>query len=132
MVWNLSDMEALLTNAPNLKMLGLIHVGFTMGPKFKIKDHQYEPHTKLETLVIDKGSFCQVVDTYLKYFSKKIIHLKNSVINTMEDKKYEGFYNKHTAALAEFISKLSKLEYYRVHASKFTKKIALAIDESGM
>lgn len=130
--WGLDDMEALLTNAPNLKVLGLTDVYFTLNPKFNIKDIEYELYNNLEILVIEKGCFCDNANSYLRYFAKKITHFKNLVINTMEDNQYEGFYDKHTRALAEFITKLSRLEYYRVHAFKFTKRIAQAMDESGM
>ncbi|CAO3627683.1 unnamed protein product [Mucor hiemalis] len=127
---DLKTMETLLKNTPNLKALSFTEVGFLESKKFDLS--KVKAHPGLETLSIREGSFCDAAKQWITYFSKKFIHLKNLCINKMEDNYYEGFCDKYDKQLVEWVSKLSKLEYYRVQAFILTKNIVKAMDQSGM
>lgn len=136
-----SHLEQMLNASPKLKVLACREVRFIseemrqygvctepdpLGPKYQI-----EP-SLLETLVITGGHIEGLATPWLKYFTKKIPHIKNLVWNFMENNHYERFYEKYERWLIQFVTQCRQLEFYRVYAFQLTAKILQAMYDAGI
>lgn len=124
-------MEEILNNTPNLKVLVLVDPTFT-GPTRSSDFGKVKAHPRLKTLVILEGSFVDARNLWITYFSSKLLHLNNLCITELGMYPHEEFHVEINRQLAEWLSKLSKLQYYCMPAFILNETIVEAMDTSGM
>lgn len=131
LTFDIQRMEELLENTPNLEFLYLKYPYFAEST-MDLNLTEIQAHPRLETLIFHEVQFEEDIDQWITYFSSKFVHLKQLCIIGLLTDPYESFYDGSSAQIAEWMSKLPKLEMYCMQAFILTESIIEAMDKSGM